>query len=249
MILNKRINIILILFLGLSFSLYTYCQSNNLTFQATLINTTTYHIAVTFNLQHKEVLYKDSLDFSIDSPYSTLSPWHSNREALAQYDEISKETKFVFDDQTTIILCAHCEPSCTPSRRQRAMAGRQEETFLYVTYQTNRHEYPQQELFQLPLPQKNQKQEKIELKKNEPSANTIQTRTIKNKPPTSQRTLQLFLLFIALMGIFFFLNQSSKKPIDRLAHVIRMLGWIGLGIGVGLICYMLLISYMLPLLA
>ena len=53
-------------------------------------------IEVTFELQPEEVLYKDFIDFSVNSPDVTLTDWHANQEPVTQYDITFKDTKTFF---------------------------------------------------------------------------------------------------------------------------------------------------------
>jgi thioredoxin:protein disulfide reductase len=108
-------------------------------FNAQKIDNKTIQLKVSFDLKNQELLYKDSINFSIDAPDIKLSDWHSNKEPVSKYDEISKKTKIVFDKPTTITLYAIKNGNAN------------QETYLYLTYQTNKLSSPKQKLFKLPM--------------------------------------------------------------------------------------------------
>ncbi len=86
------------------------------------------------------MLYKDSIDISVDSPYLELSSWNYDKNTLDKYDEVTKETRTIFEQQVKISLEAI-------KKKDRI-----ENSFLYFTYQTNRQNTPQQRLFSLDFP-------------------------------------------------------------------------------------------------
>lgn len=70
------------------------------------IDDSSQNITITFKLVPHEVLYKNSLDFSVDNPAIQLSPWHSTKEATNRYDTITKESKHVFAHDISITMVA-----------------------------------------------------------------------------------------------------------------------------------------------
>jgi len=127
----------------LVFSVLCQTISAQVTFEAIPINEYTQKLMITFKLKDSELLYKDSLQFSVDSPSINLSSWQSNTDAINKYDEVTKDTHFVFEKNFTINMEAQEK-------------NKEQDASLYVTYQTNRQPYPQQILFPIPLAKEQQ---------------------------------------------------------------------------------------------
>ncbi len=94
-------------------------------------------ITVFFAIKTGNYLYKDSLNVSVDSPEIVLSDWSSSREAVNHYDEVSKETKLVFDEDFYITFIVE-------NSTDKAV----DNAFLHVTYHYSQQS-PQIELIPL----------------------------------------------------------------------------------------------------
>jgi thiol:disulfide interchange protein DsbD len=94
------------------------------------LNNSTQEIAIICNLDSDELLYKDSITISVDSPSISLSPWKSNKEAVYQYDTLTKQTKYAFDKE--------CHIALTATRQKDTIT----DTALHVILQTNKQEFP-----------------------------------------------------------------------------------------------------------
>jgi thiol:disulfide interchange protein DsbD len=114
------------------------CQGAKISFQAQQADDQTTQIKLFFELDQHEILYKDSLQFSVDSPSISLSDWHATIPAINRYDESLRETKAVFNESFSLILFAlkHNETE-------------KHDSYLYLTYQLANQDNPQQEVFQL----------------------------------------------------------------------------------------------------
>jgi hypothetical protein len=240
-----------------SSSTSTTAHHDMIAFQTTSVDDKTLQIKITFSLNDKEFLYKDSLSFSVDSPAIQLSEWHSNFEAHNYYDQKNKETRLVFENKITLTLFAHNAPSL-----------QYDEIFLYVTYQTTCYEYPQQELFQLVIdnhrertpyllntftkePNYQQDQKKIQpthilskldkLKRLFPAVLALYSAT----QGISNLSL-LWLIGMLLLLSLFCLYRAQKSSLHRLKRFYLLIGLVSLTITAALSSYFILAVYVFP---
>jgi thiol:disulfide interchange protein DsbD len=97
----------------------------------------TKRILLHFNLDETELLYKHSLDISVDSPYIKLDHNKENRTAIEKYDQTTKETHIVFENEVTIEIQA------------KKLKDIPFTASLHINYQTNLDSHPQTVLFPL----------------------------------------------------------------------------------------------------
>lgn len=91
----------------LTFLVQTACAGINV--QDTRLDDASHQIAVTFDLEPGQAVFKDSLIFSSDNPKVTLSDWHSDKPPKSLYDRSFKTNKLSYADTFTITLTAHKE--------------------------------------------------------------------------------------------------------------------------------------------
>jgi len=110
------------LFVSLFLLWVTCCMPQQVTITTNHINENTQDISFTFALTKKDFLYKDFIQFSVATPYVTLSDWKTNSTPQPHYDPSFKSTKYIFTNNVTITITATAEHL------------RNENTYLYCTY-------------------------------------------------------------------------------------------------------------------
>jgi len=80
-----------------------------LRFNQQQIDAHTQSLSFIFEIPEGDFIYKDYLDFTVDSPNITLSEWHSNRSPIEYYDSTFKATKKIYTKTFTITVQAKSE--------------------------------------------------------------------------------------------------------------------------------------------
>lgn len=89
------------LLLSISFGIL----SNNINYSLEKIDDNTQELTVKFALGKENYLYKDSIDFSIDSPDFKLSDWATEQVAVQAFDKNKfKDNRSVYNKNTTVRL-------------------------------------------------------------------------------------------------------------------------------------------------
>jgi thiol:disulfide interchange protein DsbD len=82
---------------------------------------------LSINLKPGEILYKDSIMLSIDTPAAQLTEWHADKDAIYQFDEATNQKKLVYTDLVTF-------NATIKKKIEKPESGR-----LHIIYQTNSH--------------------------------------------------------------------------------------------------------------
>jgi thiol:disulfide interchange protein DsbD len=115
-------------------------QQTAVNLSADVVNQHTVQLTVDVALAPEDVLYKDFITFSVDTPQITLSPWHSSVEAVDQYDPISQTTKKVFKTDVTLNLTATYEKGAEC-----------QDAHLHMSYQNGAQQFVDN-MFAIPCP-------------------------------------------------------------------------------------------------
>jgi len=95
---------IAILFFSLFLNIATLQATT--TIKSHAIDANNQELTITVALQPHDFVYKEFIDFSVDSPAVTLSGWQTTTPTTEYFDPIAQEKKKVFENNLTIKLTA-----------------------------------------------------------------------------------------------------------------------------------------------
>lgn len=110
----------------------------------TPLTDTTTDIALTFNLDKNEYLYKDYIDISIDVPDVTLSPWQTEQETTQQYLPNLKESRPAYTNRVTVTMTT-----------ERATHQEDIDAHLHIHYYCSTATCPQEKMIPISFPANN----------------------------------------------------------------------------------------------
>lgn len=123
--------------------LLTYFEIHtNITFSSSPLDDKTSQLTFSFKIPRGDFIYKDYINFSIDTPNVTLSDWEASINSISYYDPSFKETKQVFNKDVTLTINA------TQTNTTLINAN------IYLSYYQHSHKKIVQKLFPITFKQK-----------------------------------------------------------------------------------------------
>lgn len=128
---------------GLCLALYaTQAYAENFCLVSEALDDHISKVTITIALEPQQVLFKDSLNFSVDNPAFVLSPWESNKPPLHVYDSAFKDTKLSYNDTVSFTLTVTRDP-----------AAHIDHVRLFMHYLLSNEKHPQEKSFSLSFTQ------------------------------------------------------------------------------------------------